>query len=129
MPKDDDNFQLYPCFNGLPSESLDDHTFEVEALVAGSKDDEKQLIGPRLVRRFGGVPGKGIQERCSGQAAPFESQVKAISRRPGQTLQDFFATRNMAYGDAAKAGVGIDPSRRAYHGLTDDHINHIHGFV
>ena len=57
MTKDDDDFQLYPCFNGLPSESLDDYTFEVEALVAGSKDDEKKLIGPRLVRRLGGVPG------------------------------------------------------------------------
>ena len=45
MTKDDDEFQLYPCFNGLPSESLDDYTFEVEALVAGSKDDEKKLIG------------------------------------------------------------------------------------
>ena len=57
MTKDDDEFQLYPCFNGLPSESLDDYTFEVEALVTGSKDDEKKLIGPRLVRRLGGVPG------------------------------------------------------------------------
>ena len=57
MTKDDDEFQLYPCFNGLPSESLDDYTFEVEALVAGSKDDEKKLVGPRLVRRLGGVPG------------------------------------------------------------------------
>ena len=56
MPKDDDDFQLYPCFNGLPSGSLDDYTFEVEALVAGSKG-EKKLIGPRLVRRLGGVPG------------------------------------------------------------------------
>ena len=46
MTKDDDEFQLYPCFNGLPSESLDDYTFEVEALVAGSNNDEKKLIGP-----------------------------------------------------------------------------------
>ena len=38
MTKDEDDFQLYPCFNGLPSESLEDYTFEVEALVAGSKD-------------------------------------------------------------------------------------------
>ena len=37
MPKDDDDFQLYPCFNSFP-------------LIAGSKDDEKKLIGPRLVR-------------------------------------------------------------------------------
>ena len=57
LPKDDDDFQLYPCLNGLPSEKLDDCTFEVEALVAGTKDDEKKLIGPRLVRRLGGVPG------------------------------------------------------------------------
>ena len=57
MAKVDDYFQLYPCFNGLPSESLDDYTYEVEALVVGSKDDEKKLIGPRSVRRLGGVPG------------------------------------------------------------------------
>ena len=56
MTKDDNEFQLYPCFNGLPSENLDDCIFEVEALVAGSKDDEKKLIGPRLVHWFGGVP-------------------------------------------------------------------------
>ena len=40
----------------------------------------------------------------------------------------------MAYADAVKAAVGIDPDRRAYHnfiksGLTDDQINHIYGFV
>ena len=40
----------------------------------------------------------------------------------------------MAHADAAKAGVGIDPDRRAYHmfirgGLTDDQINHIYGFL
>ena len=39
----------------------------------------------------------------------------------------------MANADAVKAGVGIDPDRRAYHmfiksGLTDNQINHIHGF-
>ena len=58
VAKVDDHFQLYPCFNGLPSESLEDYAFEVEALVAGSKDDEKKkLIGPRLIRRLGGIPG------------------------------------------------------------------------
>ena len=95
MPKDDDDddFQLYPCCNV-------DRTFEVEALVAGTKDDEKKLIGQRLVRRLGGVPGalarrelhmpdlakpggyklilvflekKRIQERCSGHATSWES--------------------------------------------------------
>ena len=40
----------------------------------------------------------------------------------------------MAYADAVKAGVWIDPDKRAHHmfiesGLTDDMINHIYGFV
>ena len=40
----------------------------------------------------------------------------------------------MAYADAVRAGVGIDPDKRAYHmciksGLTDDQINHIYSFV
>ena len=40
----------------------------------------------------------------------------------------------MAYADAVKACVGIDPDRRAYHmfnksGLSDVQINHIYGFV
>ena len=42
-------------------------------------------------------------------------QHKAISRRLRRTLQDFFATKNTAYGDDVKAGVGIDPDKRAYH--------------
>ena len=46
MVQNDDDFHLYPYFDGLPTESLEDCTFEVEALVAGSKDDEKKLIGP-----------------------------------------------------------------------------------
>ena len=161
MIKDDDEFQLYPCFNGLPSESLDDYTFEVEALVAGSKDDEKKLIGPRLVRRLGGVPGalarrelhmpdlskpegyklillfieqKGYKKDALDKRLLANRRYEAVARRFGQTLQDFFATENMAYADAVKAGVGIDPDRRAYHmfiksGLTDDQINHIYGFV
>ena len=57
-------------------------------------------------------------------------RYEAISRRPGRTLQDFFATENVANAEAVKAGVGIDPDRRAYHmfirsGTTDDQINHI----
>ena len=41
MPQDDDDFQLYPILNGFPSESLEDYTFEVKALVARSMDDDK----------------------------------------------------------------------------------------
>ena len=161
MAKVDDDFQLYKCFNGLPSESQVDYSFEVEALVAGSKDDEKELIGPRLIRRLGGIPGalarrelhmpdlakpdgytlilvflekKGYKKDALDRRLIANRRYEAIARRPGQTLQDFLATEKMAYADAVKAGVGIDPDRRAYHmfiksGLTDDQINHIYGFV
>ena len=154
MPKNDDHVQLYPSFN-------DDFIFEVEALVAGSKDDEKKLIGPCLVRRLRGVPGalawrelhmpdlakpgryklillflekKGYKKDVLDERLLANRRYEAISRRPGQTWQDLFATENMAYADAVKAGVGIDPDRRAYHtfissGLTDDQVNHIYGFV
>ena len=61
-------------------------------------------------------------------------RYEAIARRPGQTLQDFSATENMADADAVKVGVGIVPDRRTYHmfiksGLTDDQINHIYDVV
>ena len=150
-----------PCFNGLPSESPDDYTFEVEALVAGFKDDKKKLIGPRLVRRLGGVPGalakkelhmpdlaepdgyflillflekKGYKKDALDKRLLANSRYEAIPRRPGQILQDFFATENRAYADAVNAGVGTDPDKRAYHmfiksGLTDDQISHTYGFV
>ena len=145
----------------MPSESLDDYAFEVEALAAGSKDDEKKLIGPRLVRRLGEIPGalarrelhmpdlakpdgyklillflekKGYKKDALDRRLLANRRYDAFARRPGQTLQDFFATENMAKADAVKAGVGTDPDRRAYHmfiksGLTDDQINHIYGFV
>ena len=145
----------------MPSESLEDYSFEVEALVAGSKDDEEKLIGPRVIRWLGGIPGalagrelhmpdlakpdgykqilvflekKGYKKDALDRRLIANRLYEAIARRPGQTLQDFFATENLAYADAVKLGVGFDPDRRAYHmfiksGLTDDQINHMYGFV
>ena len=108
---------MYPCFNGLPSESLEDYTFEVEELFSGSKDDEKKLIGPRLVRRLGGILGalarrelrmpdlakpdryklilvflekKGYKKDALDRRLLANCRYEAIARRPGQTLQDFF---------------------------------------
>ena len=46
--------------------------FEVEAWVGGSKDDEKKLIGPRLVRRLGGVPGALAQRELHMPDLPRE---------------------------------------------------------
>ena len=105
-----DDFQLY----GLPSEILDDCTFAVEALAAGSKDDEKKLIGPRLLRRLGGVPSasatqelhvqdlakpegyklilvflekKGHKKDALDKRLLANRPYEAISRGPGQTAQ------------------------------------------
>ena len=57
MAKVDDDFQLYPCFNGLPSRVWKTTLLRSKPWLLGSKDDEKKLIGPRLVRRLGGIPG------------------------------------------------------------------------
>ena len=62
----DENFELYPVFNGLHSESLDDKIFEVDALVAGSKDDEEDWTAGSSAWwspwRFGHAR---ISQRCS----------------------------------------------------------------
>ena len=70
---------------------------------------------------------KGYKKDALDRRLLANRRYEAIARRPGLTLQDFFATENMAYADTVKAGVGIDPERRAYHmfiksGLTDDQI-------
>ena len=88
--------------------------------------------GYKLILVF--LEKKGYKKNALDKRLLANRRNKAIARRPGQTLQDFFATENMAYADAVKAGVGIDPDRRAYHmfiksGLTDDQTNHIYGFV
>ena len=58
MAKVDDDFHLYPCFNGLPSESLEDYTLlKSRHWLQDPKMMKKRLIGPRLIRRLGGIPG------------------------------------------------------------------------
>ena len=96
-----------PFFDGLPLEA--------------SKDDEKKLIGPRLVRRLGEVPcalagrelhmpdlakpegfklitvfleKKGYNKGALDKRLFASRRYEAISR-PGQTLQYFFATENI----------------------------------
>ena len=74
---------------------------------------------------------KGYKKDALDRRLLANRRYEAVARRPGQTLQDFFETENMAHADAVKAGVGIDTDKCAYHmfiesGLT---INHIYGFV
>ena len=95
----------------MPSERLDDYIFEVERSVAGSNDDKKKLIEPRLVRQLHGVPGafakrelhmpdlakpEGFKliETFLYQKDALHTRLlanrlyEAISRRTAQTLQD-----------------------------------------
>ena len=58
---------------------------------------------------------KGYKKYVLDRRLIANRRYEATARRPGQTLQDFFATENMACADAVKAGVGIDPDRRACH--------------
>ena len=87
--------------------------------MVGSKD-EKKLIGPRLVRRLGGVPGalarrelympdlakpegckqillfleqKGNKKDALDKRLLANRRYEAVARRPGQPLQDFFTRR------------------------------------
>ena len=87
--------------------------------------------GHKLILVF--LEKKGYKKDSLDRRRLANRRYEAIARRPGQTLQDFFATENTACAEAVEAGVGIDPDRRAYHmfimsGLTDDQINHIYGF-
>ena len=89
--------------------------------------DLKKPEGYKLILVF--LEKKGYKKDALDKPLLASLRYEAFARRPGQTLQDFFATENMAYADALKAGVGIDPDRRACHmfiksGLTDDQINH-----
>ena len=77
---------------------------------------------------------KGYKKDALDRRLLANRRCEAIARRPGQTLQDFLQKRTWQTQDAVKAGVGIDPDRRAYRmfiksGLTGDQINHIHSFV
>ena len=88
--------------------------------------------GYKLILVF--LEKKGYKKDALDRRLLANRRYEAIARRPGQTLQDFFATEKMASADSVVPGVGLDPDERACNmfiksGLTDDQINHIHGFV
>jgi len=56
-PDGDHQDFLIPHFNGLPTESLEEYKYDVESYVYGTKEDDRKVIGPRLLRCLGGVPG------------------------------------------------------------------------
>ena len=135
----------------LPSKSLNDNTFEVEAMVAGSKDDEKKLIGPRLVRRLGGIPGalarrelhmpelakpegykliliflekKGYKKDALDRRLVANRRFEAISRRPGQTRCSISLRQKTWPMQMQRKQRQACIAHVIKSGLTDDQINH-----
>ena len=135
---------LVPHFNGLTHENLDEYKYDVESYVYGTKADDQILIGPRLLRRIGGVPGalarrellpkdlatkdgyklilaflekKGYKKDSLDRKLLARRRYEALARRQGQSLQEFFSIENMAYADALRDGVTIDDEQRSYHML------------
>ena len=56
--------------------------------------------GYKLILMF--LEKKGFKKDALDKRLLANRRYEAISRRPGQTLQNFFATENMAYADAVK---------------------------
>ena len=140
-----ENGNFVPTFSGLPSESLDEYIWDVETWVAGFKVDDRPLLGPRLARRIGGVPGalarrelntvelskpqgwKTVIDFLKKQRYGRETLDKSLlclrryeqlHRGRGETILDFFARENMLYADMTKAGVAPPAQQRAHNMLT-----------
>ena len=89
-------------------------------LLELAKDDGHKLI-------FTFLAAKGYTTDALDKQLLTHRRHEAVSRRSGQSLQDFTATKNMS-------GVTIHDDRRAYHmlirsGLTYCQINNVYGFV
>ena len=134
-----------PTFSGLPSESLDEYIWDVETWVAGYKVEDRALLGPRLARRIGGVPGalarrelsttdlskpegwKVIIEFLRKQRYGRETLDKSLlclrryeqlHRGRNESILDFFARENMLYADMVKVKVAPPDPQRAHNMLT-----------
>ena len=135
---------VIPYFNGLPHESLEEYRYDVETYIHGTKQDDRKLCGPRLLRKLGGVPGAlagreitpevlakedgyklifaflekhGYKKPSLDRKILAQKRYEAIQRRPHQSLLDYFAVENMAFADATRDGLKIDDDRRAYNML------------
>ena len=121
-----------PTFSGLPHESLEEYEWEVHTWSASHKADDKVLLGPRLARKLGGIPGalarrelktetlstpEGVQhvlDFLRRQRYGRESldkgllclrRYEALQRGRGESILDFFARENMVIADMTSAKV------------------------
>ena len=136
---------LVPSFSGLAHESLDEYECEVKAYVAGTRAEERPLLGPRLARRLGGIPGALARRtlnfeqlsladgpariitflRENGYASDgldkrFTTirRYETLTRGRNETLQAFFLRENMLITDMVKANCAPAAASRAHNMLT-----------
>ena len=75
---DHDDNSVYPHYNGLADESLEDYAYDVETLVQGTKKDDRVLWGPRELRRLGGIPGALARQELKPSDLANEDGYKLI---------------------------------------------------
>ena len=67
-----------PTFSGLPHERLEDYERDLKAYVLGTRDLDRPLIGPRLLRRLGGLPGELIRREVTPESVAKEDGFEVI---------------------------------------------------
>ena len=57
-----------PTFSGLPHERLEDYERDLKAYVLGTREADRPLLGPRLLRKLGGLPGELVRRGVQPEA-------------------------------------------------------------
>ena len=133
-----------PTFSGLPHERLEDYECDLKAYVLGTRETDRCLIGPRLLRRLGGLPGElvrrslqpedvasadghlpileflrenGYQEIRVDRKSQVQAVYDRIVRHPRETVQAYFARENIAVADLLKERADVSADTRVHNML------------
>lgn len=134
-----------PTFSGLASESLEEYEWDVQAYVLGTKAEDRPLLGPRLARRLGGVPGALARRQLNFEALAsengykiileflerggyrrdsldrkllFQRRYETLTRGRNESLMEFFFRENMLIADMTKEGICPEANHRSHNMLT-----------
>ena len=133
-----------PQFSGLPHERLEDYERDLKAYVLGTRDTDRVLIGPRVLRRLGGLPGQlcrrsldpsdlAVEDgyakiiaylRANGYAeiridrkTAVQQAYDAVFRSSRETIQSFFTRENIAVADLMREKADISQDTRTHNML------------
>ena len=133
-----------PTFSGLPHERLEDYERDLTAYVLGTKEADRPLIGPRLLRRLGGLPGElcrrhleakdlavakgpeliiaflkthGYTEIRVDRKSAVQQTYDRVIRHPRESVQSYFTRENIAVCDLLKEKADISNDTRVHNML------------